>query len=71
MNHAMYVLLILAGGTGAGLLPFLVARHLVGQHGDPARAERYLAWFRAQRAAERARADQAATTVTRTKELAR
>lgn len=29
-----YVLLILAGGTGAGLLPFVVARHLVGQHAD-------------------------------------
>jgi hypothetical protein len=71
MNPAAYVLMILAGGTGAGLLPFVVARHLVGQHGDPARAERYLAWFRAQRAAERGRVDQAATTVTRPKELTR
>lgn len=54
MNATQYVLMILGGGGGTLLLVAAIARGLVHRHGDPAAAEKYLTWFRAERAAEQA-----------------
>lgn len=74
MTGTQYVLMILGGGSGTVLLVAAIARALVHRHGDPAAAEKYLTWFRAERAAEQAalvRAEMARTTAERPKELTR
>lgn len=52
MTATQYVFLILSGGVGTPLVVFLIARHLVYRHGDPAAAEAYYAARNAERAAE-------------------
>lgn len=71
------LLLILFGGPTVLGGTVAAARVLVHRHGDPAAAAAYLAWFRAERAAEQAAATRAqhaeprpATTI-RPKELTR
>ncbi|MDH6460097.1 hypothetical protein M2302_000248 [Micromonospora sp. A200] len=69
-----WVAFILAGGIGVPTLVFLGARALVYRQSDPRQGQEYLAWFRAQKAAEHdeaVRAELARQTAARRRELVR